>query len=186
MAVTATGSIQFARATRLNDKVEVQVQGMVKIAKNAFDWIGIIVWETSWRFFDPYGKLLYRDDRSHSIMPLATYDGATDNFSVQLPYHSYYQIQLYGPVPSVLDTKIVSVGVIPTPKPAPEPPPSPKPEPEPVPPQPEPPIPIPTPKPPAIPPPVKPEPPKAFAWSGLAIAGVVIAALMMFGKGEKK
>ena len=188
MAVSCTGSIQYAKATKLNDKAEVEVQGMVKLAKGSFDWIGIVAWPTSWRFFDPYGKLLLRDDRSHSIMPLTSQDEATDKFSIKLPYSSYYQIQLYGPCVGVLDTSIVSVGVTPTPKPAPEPPPSPKPEPEPEPPLPEPPTPTPRPAPTPIPTPTPtpglPELP--IKWTWIAIGGMVLLALATTSKKKEK
>ena len=192
MAVSCTGSIQYTKATKLNDKAEVEVQGMVKLAKGTFDWMGIVAWQTSWRFFDPYGKLLLRDDRSHSIMPFASQDEATDKFSVKLPYSSYYQIQLYGPCVGVLDTSIVSVGAIPTPKPAPEPPPSAIPEPEPEPPLPEPPTPTPkpTPKPaPAPTPTPTPTPglPKLpIDWTWIAVGGIVLLALTMTGKKGKR
>ena len=182
MAISSTGSIQYARATKLNDKVEIEVQGMVKIAKGTFDWMGIVVWQTSWRFFDPYGKLLYRDDRSHSIMPFVTYDEATDKFSVKLPYSSYYQIQLYGPTSGVLDTKTVSTGAIPTPTPAPPVPPSPRPDPEPTPPLPEPPTPTPKPTPTPTPTPAPTPIPTPINWIWLAIGAVVVLALATTGK----
>jgi len=170
MAVKATGSIQYAKATKVDTKAEVEVQGMVKIAKGMFDLIGVVAWETSWRFFDPYGKLLYRDDRSHSIMPFTRYDEATDNLKVKLPYHSYYQVQLYGPVPGVLDTEVVRTSAVPIVRPAPEPPTFPGQEPEPPPTLPE--TPTPTPD----------GDKKSFDWTWLAVGAVVILALATTGK----
>jgi len=126
MAARASGKITYVALVDKNERVRLDVQGVVKIVKGAFDWLGIVAWDTSWRFFDPYGKLLYRDDRHHSIMPMATYDEAYESFTVSLPKYSYYNIQLYGPVAGVLDTvtfnisevkKVAPPPVVPSPAP---------------------------------------------------------------------
>jgi len=173
MAVRASGKITYVALVDKNEKVRLDVQGVVKLTKSAFDWLGVIAWKTSWRFFDPYGKLLYRDDRNHAIMPMATYDTAYESFTVSLPKYSYYNIQLYGPVAGVLDTvtfniseqkKVAPPPVVPSPAP-PGPP-----EPEPI--IPEPPTPTPTPTP--IP-----------SWViPAAIAAVALLVLAPKGKGK--
>lgn len=120
MAVRCAGEITYVGLVEKNDKVKLRVAGTTNIAKGILDWMGKFIWDTSWRFYDPYGRLLYRDDRHHSIVPLTTLDSATDDFEVRLPRQSYYQIQLYGPCVGVLATETFSISEAPKIKPPPE------------------------------------------------------------------
>jgi len=147
MTVKCKGAITYIDTSLSGDKVTLHVQGITKVSKSAFDWIGVIAWTTAWRFYDPYGGLMYDDSRQHSISPFASYDEAIDDFSVTLAKQSYYNVQLWGPSSGVLDTKKVILGQPPVVTPPPVVP-SPDPDPIPVPPEPAPvPIPKPTPTP---------------------------------------
>ena len=119
MTVKCNGAITYKQAVAQNGKVKITIEGTVKITKGTLDWMGILAWQTGWRFYDPYGKLLHSDNRSHAIAPFATYDEATDSFAVSLPTYNYYNIQLLGPCAGVLATERVYTNAEPVVQPAP-------------------------------------------------------------------
>ena len=180
MTIAFSSLITYAKAQSEDTKVRLQFEGKTIVTKGMFDYFATPFWLTDWRVYDPYGRLIYEDDRTHAVVPLSTRDEAFDKFSVRVEKHSYYNVWLrgrFGAAVGEFSKKPVVLGVVPVPGPSPEPP-------EPTPPEPTPPEPV--------PPPVQPSPvpgegeeEEKFNWTPLIIGGAVILGLTMMGDKKK-
>jgi hypothetical protein len=174
VAVKFEGTINAYESSRVDDKVLIRLQGTTWVTKGVFDWIGVVIWETSWRIYNRYGRLLWNDNRRHSIMPFTTtVDKGVDDIEAEIDYEpAGYIVQLIAGG-KVLD----EVTIIPEQRPVITPPPEP-PEPEPEPPEPWPPIPTPEPPPEPIPEPTPtPTPTPTPDWTWALIGGIILLVL---------
>ena len=176
-----TGAITYIRPVVKDDIVVFELEGTINIATGFLEYCVIPDWQSVWRIYNQYGKLLFEDSRHHSMMPFAQADSATDSFTAEVEKTGrVYTIQLWGRLAgetSLVDQKSVDIVTnipAPTPTPVPQPPPEPMPTPFPTP------V-VPTPKPPTPPLP-KPVAPGLVGMGGLVF---VLLLLFIFARGRK-
>jgi hypothetical protein len=179
-----SGSINYVAVSRDNDNVKLALQGVVSMIRGFLEYPATPIWNTVWRVYDPYGRLLKEDTRSHSIMFFSQTDSAADDIALTVPVASYYQVQLWGKLSGgekLVDAATVSLSYEPVPSPAPVVP-TPLPEPSPVP---MPLLPAPTPTPGYVPPYLPTGPAEAIDWKGLIPAGIMLAAVLLLSEKPK-
>ena len=176
-----TGRITYIRPAVKDDTVVFELEGMINIAKGVLEYPATPDWQSIWRIYSQYGRLLFEDQRHHSIMPFSGVDSARDSFQAKIEKKGrIYTIQLWGRLvgeTGLVDQKSVDiVANIPAPTPPlvpqPPPPPVPTPFPTPV---------VPTPAPPKLPLP-KPVVSELFGMGGLIL---VLLLLFIFAGGRK-
>ena len=176
-----TGAITYIRPVVKDDSVVFELEGTINIAKGLLEYPATPDWQSVWRIYNQFGKLLFEDARHHSIMPFSQADSATDSFTAKVEKTGrVYTVQLWGRLAgetSLVDQKSVDIvtnipAITPTPVPQPSPEPVPTPFPTPV---------VPTPKPPTPPLPT-PFVPKLVGMGGLIL---VLLLLFIFARGRK-
>ena len=170
MAIEFSGSISYLKPSLVGNTISLSVEGNFALTKGFTDYFATSDWQTVWRIYDEYGRLLFEDARHHSIMLFSQADSATDRFIAEFGKSgNVYTVQVYGRISGetgFIDQKsfnIYSGQPVPTPSSVPQPV-IPKP------------VPLPTP---VVPTPVMPEPSPILSLP--TIAGISTGVLLLIG-----